>query len=114
PTNVGLGFAVGRQARQSARPNRVHSRCGLVVLLRLLPTPCHQDAVTFRYRPESVCLKRTSTSLTKHTCKRTILYLRHPPVPGGPPAEGPRCCPAVLSRDSAPLSETALLPAPPR
>jgi len=36
---------------------------GLVILLRLLPTPPHDDAVTFRYRPESVYLKRTYTSL---------------------------------------------------
>ena len=53
------------------RPNRVHSRYGLIVLLQLLSTPCHQDAVTVRYRPESVCLKRTRTSQTKHTHRRT-------------------------------------------
>ena len=39
--------------------------------LRLLPTPPHGDAVTFSYRPESVYLKRTRTSLTWHTHRRT-------------------------------------------
>jgi hypothetical protein len=85
---VGLGFATRRQARQTARPRPtcgrcpVHFRYGLVILLQLLPTPCHQDAVTFRYRPESVFLKRTCTSLTKHTYKRTILLLKATrPVP---------------------------------
>ena len=73
-----LGFTIRRQARQTARPNRVHNSYGLVVLLQLLPTPPHDDAVTFRYRPESVYLKRTHTSLIKQTCKRTVLCLRHP------------------------------------
>ena len=35
----------------------------LVIHLRLLPTPPRGDAVTIGYRPESVYLKRTSTSL---------------------------------------------------
>ena len=35
------------------RPNRVHSRYGPVVHLRLLPTPSREDAVTIGYRPES-------------------------------------------------------------
>ncbi|HXW69318.1 MAG TPA: hypothetical protein VEJ88_06885, partial [Dissulfurispiraceae bacterium] len=30
---------------------------GLVLHFPLLPTPPHGDAVTFSYRPESVCLK---------------------------------------------------------
>jgi hypothetical protein len=71
PICIGLGFATFPQARHTTRPNRVHFRCGLDVLLELLPTPSLEDAVTFGYRPESVYLKRTSTSLTKHTCKRT-------------------------------------------
>lgn len=70
---VGLGFTIRMQARQTARPNRVHLSYGLIILLQLLSTPPRGDAVTFRYRPESVYLKRTSTSLTKHTYKRTFL-----------------------------------------
>ena len=58
-------------AHQPARPNRVHKCYGLVVHLQLLPTPPRGDAVTFSYRPESVYLKRTYTSLTKHTYRRT-------------------------------------------
>ena len=73
-----LGFTIRRQARQTARPNRVHNSYGLVILLQLLPTPPHDDAVTFRYRPESVYLKRTHTSLIKQTCKRTLPPLRGP------------------------------------
>ncbi len=61
----------GRLARQTGRIEFTQSY-GLVILLQLLPTPPHGDAVTFRYRPESVYLKRTHTSLTKHTHKRTI------------------------------------------
>ena len=80
-----LGFTIRRQARQTARPNRVHNSYGLVVLLQLLPTPPHDDAVTFRYRPESVYLKRTHTSLIKQTCKRTFLSLRNPAILAGPP-----------------------------
>ena len=76
--NVGLGFAIRGQARQTARPNRVHKSYGLVVLLQLLPTPPRGDAVTFRYRPESEYLKRTFTSLIKQTCKRTLLLLCNP------------------------------------
>jgi len=67
----GLGFANWQEARQTARPNRVHNRYGLVILLQWFPTPFHKDAVTFKYRPESVCLKRTRTSLTKHTYSHT-------------------------------------------
>ena len=74
----GPGFTIRRQARQTDRPNRVHKSYGLVVLLQLLPTPPRDDAVTFRYRPESAYLKRTHTSRIKQTCKRTIVCLRHP------------------------------------
>ena len=51
---------------------------GLVSHLLLLPTPPHSDAVTVGYRPESVCLKRTFTSLTIHPAGRTSVgvYLR--------------------------------------
>ena len=68
-----VSFSIRRQARQTDRPHRVHKSYGLVVLFQLLPTPPHDDAVTFRYRPENVYLKRTYTSLTKHTDERTIL-----------------------------------------
>ena len=44
---------------------------GLVVHLLLLPTLPRGNAVAFSYRPESVCLKRTSTSSTKHAFRRT-------------------------------------------
>jgi hypothetical protein len=44
-----LGFAFRSQARHNGRPNRVHLRYGLIVHLRLLPTPPHGDAVTFSY-----------------------------------------------------------------
>ena len=44
---------------------------GLVSHLLLLSTPLHSDAVTVGYRPESVCLKRTFTSLTTHPAGRT-------------------------------------------
>lgn len=67
----GLGFAISQQARQPARPNRVHYRYGRVVRFPLLPTPPREDAVTFSYRPESACLKRTHTFPTKHTYRRT-------------------------------------------
>jgi hypothetical protein len=44
-----LGFASVLQARHNGRPNRVHLRYGLIVHLRLLPTPPRGDAVTFGY-----------------------------------------------------------------
>ncbi|MCK4392805.1 hypothetical protein KAX17_07850, partial [Candidatus Bipolaricaulota bacterium] len=44
---------------------------GLVSHLPLLPTPPHDGAVTVGYRPESVCLERTRTSLTSHPAGRT-------------------------------------------
>ena len=77
----------GRLARQTDRIEFTQSY-GLVVLLQLLPTPPHDDAVTFRYRPESGYLKRTYTSLIKQTCKRTLLSLRDPASkwPGYPAA----------------------------
>ena len=44
---------------------------GPTVHLLLLPTPPRGDAVTFDYRPENACLKRTHTSLTMHAPRRT-------------------------------------------
>ncbi|MEW6003469.1 MAG: hypothetical protein AB1638_12605, partial [Nitrospirota bacterium] len=39
--------------------------------LSLLSTSPHGDAVTFSYRPESVCLKGTFTPLAMHASRRT-------------------------------------------
>ena len=50
--------------------------CGLVVHLLLLPTPPRGDAVTVDYRPESVCLKGTSTPPTSHAHRRTRRTLK--------------------------------------
>ncbi|MCA9425466.1 MAG: hypothetical protein KC994_10360 [Candidatus Omnitrophica bacterium] len=44
---------------------------GLVVHLLLLPTPPRGDAVTVGYRPESVCLVWTFTTLIEYACRRT-------------------------------------------
>src|SRR5687768_891568 len=52
------------------------SACGPVSHLRLLPTPPHGDAVTLGFRPESVCLKRTCTSLNE--CAHGRTERRHP------------------------------------
>jgi hypothetical protein len=48
-----LGFAASQRARHNERPNRVHSRYGLVVLLPLLPTSSFDDAVTFGYKVQT-------------------------------------------------------------
>src|SRR6185295_15117085 len=64
----GQGFTSGSQARRVRQAESSSSSCGLVSHLRLLPTPPLGDAVTFGYRPESVCLKRTCTSL--NVCAR--------------------------------------------
>ena len=47
------------------------SSYGLTVHLQLLPTLPHDNAVIFSFRPESVCLGRTYTNLTKHAHRRT-------------------------------------------
>ena len=52
-----------QQARRRRQAESRSSSYGPVVHLPLLPTPPRGDAVTFGYRPESVCLKRTCTSL---------------------------------------------------
>jgi hypothetical protein len=44
---------------------------GRAVHFQLLPTSPRDDAVTFCFRPESVYLKRTFTSLTKSAFRRT-------------------------------------------
>ena len=48
----------------------------------MLPTLPRGNAVSVGYRPENVYLRRTSTSLFKHTCKRTLLSLRDPDAGG--------------------------------
>jgi hypothetical protein len=93
-SEIGLGFARCQEARQTERTNRVHFRYGLVILLQLFPTPPHDDAVTFRYRPESGYRKRTSISPTKHTNSQ----------PGRPKASRGRSIhPAQLNTDRFPL-----------
>jgi hypothetical protein len=68
---VRITRAISFRDRRAAWPNRVHLRCGRVVHLQLLPTSRRHDAVTFGYSSESIYLKRTYTSRTKHTCRRT-------------------------------------------
>src|SRR6185312_6747710 len=69
-----LSFA-GSPSRvaESCSPGWVshHPRCGPAFHLLLLPTSHRCDAVAVGYRSESASLKRTYTSLTKHTCRRT-------------------------------------------
>jgi len=49
---------------------------GRVLHLQLLPTSPHGNAVSFAFRPENVCLKRTSTSLTISAFRRTSRPVR--------------------------------------
>jgi hypothetical protein len=63
--------------------------CGLAPHLRVLPTPPHGDAVPVGYRPESVCLKRTCTSLnvcargrTRGAIYRALFTPTCNPIPG--------------------------------
>jgi hypothetical protein len=59
-------------SRLTARPGRIgFVAYGLLVHLPLLSTTPRGVAVTFGYRPECACLKRTPTSLTKHARRRT-------------------------------------------
>ena len=67
----GLDFAHFLQSRRSVRPNQVRVRYRLVIHLQLLPTSSLDDAVTFGYRPESTCLRRTFTSLAMYAARRT-------------------------------------------
>ena len=69
--NLHSGFAIHEQARQLHAAESSSSSYRLAVLLQLLPTPPHGDAVTFGYRPESICLKRTFTSLSGCAHRRT-------------------------------------------
>src|SRR5665213_3455890 len=52
------------------------SSYGRVLHLQLLPTSPHGNAVSFGFRPENVCLKRTCTSLTIRAFRRTSRPLR--------------------------------------
>src|SRR2546428_7079758 len=72
----GSDFAPGMQARQVCPAESSSSSYGLVVHLLLLSTPPLGDAVAFSFRPESVCLKRTSTSLTSRALRRTYHRLQ--------------------------------------
>jgi len=72
------------------RPNQVRHPADWSSRLRLLPTPSRDDAVTFGYRPESVCLKRTCTSLSVCARRRTspgrqpgVGRTKNPPSPEG-------------------------------
>src|SRR6266540_2510449 len=59
------------QARQGYQAESSSSSYGLVVHLLLLPTPPLGDAVAFGFRPESVYLERTCTSLIVRALRRT-------------------------------------------
>ena len=59
----GLDFAIGMQARRVRTAVSSSLSYGLVVHLLLLSTTHRCVAVAFGYRPESVYLKRTFTSL---------------------------------------------------
>src|SRR5438132_13107026 len=63
-------FTFRSQARHLHPAVSSSSSYGLVVHLLLLPTTHRCVAVTFSYRPESVCLERTSTSLYVHAPRR--------------------------------------------
>ena len=62
-------FAISQQALSLSRIEFVSYR--LVVLLRLLPTPPHDDAVAVEYGPENVCPVGTFTLLFKCAYERT-------------------------------------------
>jgi hypothetical protein len=72
-----MSFPFGSGLRLYSAGSPVHqaesssSSYGLVSHLRLLSTPPHGDAVTFGFRPESVCLKRICTSLNECAHGRT-------------------------------------------
>ncbi|HEV7395753.1 MAG TPA: hypothetical protein VGN86_04515, partial [Pyrinomonadaceae bacterium] len=61
---AGLDFAHGLEARRGRKAVSSSLSYGLVVHLLLLPTTHCCVAVAFGYRPESVYLERTCTSLT--------------------------------------------------
>ena len=89
-------FAIGLEARHDGVPNRVHLRCGRVVPFRLLSTPPHGDAVTFRYERPNLPSTRTFTSrMLKHHRRTTH-------GPGGPGSPRMSCIlTQQLSRDTS-------------
>ena len=78
PALTGLGFAIHSQARRHRPAESSLLSYGWIVHLLLLPTPPHGDAVAFGYRPESVCLERTFTSLIMCAFRRTAGGLSSP------------------------------------
>ena len=68
----GLDFALKWQARRLRPAVSSSLSYGLVVHLLLLSTTHRCVAVAFGYRPESVYLERTFTSLTTRAFSRTI------------------------------------------
>jgi hypothetical protein len=72
--------SVGRLATFQAESRSLS--CGLVVRLPLLLTPPFGDAITVDYRPESACLKWTSTTPITHTYGRTGSHAKRD---GSPP-----------------------------
>jgi hypothetical protein len=59
-------------SRLTATPGQIaFDIYGPMVHLQLLSTPPRGDAVTFGFRPESVSLGRTCTSLIEYTLRRT-------------------------------------------
>jgi hypothetical protein len=99
PNSAVPGFATRSQARREQLAVSSSSSCGLVIHLPLLPTPPRSGAVTFGYGPESVCPRRTSTSLILCAFGRTSAGV--PPashsslvrVAGGTPALPSPPCP---------------------
>jgi len=71
PFPAGSPTLTGRIEFVILRMDRSPPACLRVRTGRLLPTPPCGDAVTVGYRPESVYLKRTSTSPIKHAFRRT-------------------------------------------
>jgi hypothetical protein len=67
----GSDFAHGMQAHRGYPAESSFLSYGLVVHLLLLPTPPLGDAVAFGFRPESVYLERTCTSLSARALRRT-------------------------------------------
>src|SRR5262252_309675 len=63
PASAGLGFALPQQARRNRPAESSSLSYGWIVHLLLLPTSPRGDAVVVGFRPESVCLERTFTSL---------------------------------------------------
>src|SRR5215217_7694295 len=90
----------GHQAESSS------SSYGPVSRFRLLPTSPHGDAVTFSFRPESVCLKRTCTSLNECACGRTTCR-----QDAGAPRENSR--PILLAHDTSERTARSRAPAVP-